>query len=123
MVLFVCNDLMFVSRVQQTARSAGVTLVTRPSIAAALSWLETEGNQLGGVVVDLKGVADTATLKQLTSALQSEGEAISGSLLAFGPHVKTELLQAASDAGFQNVWTQGQFDRGMQGWFSQLNQR
>lgn len=119
---------MFVSRVQQVARRQGVELITRPSMAAATTWLEAQreseksaGVELRVLIVDLKGVADPSKLSPLVRACGQEvvDNAAPVHCLAFGPHVKVDLLESARQAGFE-VMTQGQFDRNLDAIFASL---
>lgn len=121
-VLFVCSDLMFVSRVQQAARRQAVELTTRSSLSAATQWLNSSDSvTLQAMVVDLKGVSDLALLATLVAAYQtsSPSDAPAVKCLAFGPHVKVDLLEGAREAGFE-VLTQGQFDRSVESIFASL---
>lgn len=120
MVLFICNDLFFQPQVQQAAKSAQLTLVSRPNLDAATQWLEAlEGDTLQALIVDLKTVGDIATLAAFFQLAKTRSN---GSLasVAYGPHVKVELLQAATDAGFQQVLTQGQFNRDVRNVLQQM---
>lgn len=98
-VLLVCNDLFFGSKVTGAASMAGVRLVVDSS--ATLERITDAA--CCGVILDLNH--PTAT-----SATVSDAAPDGLKLLAFGPHVHTELLEAAKSQNFETV-TRGQFDR------------
>jgi hypothetical protein len=98
-VLFICNDLFFGSKITNAAGPAGVRLVTDSS--GSLESMSDAGCL--GVILDLNhpNASPATVAKQAGDGLR---------LLAFGPHVRTELFEAAKAAGFETV-TRGQFDR------------
>lgn len=98
-VLLVCNDLFFGSKITNAAESASVRLVV--DSAGSLKSLNDEG--CCGVIYDMNhpSVSPSTIAEQASDGLQ---------LLAFGPHVRTELFETATGAGFETV-TRGQFDR------------
>ncbi len=132
MVIFVSRDLMFQSRIRPQVQAAGFGLVTVASCAKAIDQLQqlvvesteiaagkTEENSqvsipIRLVVVDLKLIANQEELVDLSHSinLTQKRQAIKILSLAYGPHVKVDLLESAKDAGFEMVMTQGQFDRG-----------
>jgi hypothetical protein len=71
-----------------------------------------------GIVVDLKIVADPATLSPFLQTCRHLISDCPFRSLAYGPHVHVELLSAAEAAGFDRVMTQGQFDRGFAAWLA-----
>lgn len=98
-VLLVCNDLFFGSKITSAAGPAAVRLVV--DSAGNLESLRDESCL--GVILDMNhpSVSPSAIAEQAPDGMQ---------LLAFGPHVQTQLFEAASAAGFETV-TRGQFDR------------
>lgn len=98
-VLLVCDDLFFGSRVSGAAQNSDVELVTDAS--GSLERLSDP--QCAGVILDL----DHRSVRPADVAASArEGQ----TLVAFGPHVRTELFTAAAAAGFATV-TRGQLDR------------
>ena len=102
MLLALTNDLMAAAPIEHAARQAGTQC--RVIDPAQLDEVPSD-QEVRLVVIDLgavSGVAETVT------ALRGRlGESLA--ILAFGPHVQTEKLTAARQAGCTQVLTQGQF--------------
>ena len=99
--LYFTSDLMFSSRVKPVAAEAGYE-VKFPGMQ------EITLQQTELVIIDLEFVS----AEDLSEIMASLG-AIKGSLpriIAYGPHVKTAKLDAARQAGIDEVWTRGQFN-------------
>lgn len=71
------------------------------------------------LVLDLKTVDNLVGLPEMYSKLTVAFPNAVCMGLAYGPHVHVAHLEAARAAGFQEVWTQGQFDRGFSHWLSE----
>ena len=94
-VLFLCRDLMFVGRVTATARALNIplTMIRDPAKLPA------EGTKL---IVDLN----------LDGALTAGGSwkaTTSGTLVGFVQHVDTVAIQAAKEAGYDQVMPRSRF--------------
>ena len=102
--VYFTTDLMFSSRVASDAESSGVIVEIAYSAAAVLEKLDKDKTKL--VLIDLGtshvGLADLVA-EIRTAAPQA-------AIIAYGPHVREELLQTAIDAGCDQVLTQGQFN-------------
>jgi AmiR/NasT family two-component response regulator len=98
-VLILCRDLFFSSQLQGAAQRAGGQPRLALSQTQVLSILN-EG-PADAVIVDLE--TPNLDLPALRAALPSPGR-----LLAFGPHVRAELLESAAQAGCDAVLTRGQ---------------
>lgn len=100
-ILLLSTDLMVISRTDGFARAAGHRFLHQATLDD-LSELVSERSVR--ILLDL-GLRDISlsTLQQTFSA-----EVLDQSV-AFGPHVHTELLQAAEQAGFGRVVSRGQF--------------
>ena len=101
-VVVLCDDLFFASQIDGTARQHGLPVRVVDSMEAVGQVV-----QIGGVsklIVDLElrglNVAD------LIAALPTEDRP---SVLGFGPHVKKDALDAARQAGFDEVVSRGSF--------------
>ena len=70
-------------------------------------------------MLDLKSVDNFVGLPEMYSELTVAFPNAVCMGLAYGPHVHVAHLEAARAAGFQEVWTQGQFDRGFSHWLSE----
>jgi hypothetical protein len=85
------GDLMFFSQVAETARRAGFE-------ACQAETVEQVGAEVDAVVVELRAGGDPADLgRRLALALPGTP------LLAFGPHVQKDLLEAARTSDFAFV--------------------
>jgi CheY-like chemotaxis protein len=102
-VLYLTNDLVFSSRVAAAGRSAGVPVRVTAAPGQLADALREE--PAGLLLLDLTtpGLDPAALLASLeTSSARPR-------ILAYAPHVMTGRLQAARDAGCDQVLTRGQF--------------
>jgi DNA-binding NarL/FixJ family response regulator len=100
---YLTNDLLFSSRVTGVAQCVGIDLRVVSSV-----------DKISG---DVKLVLLDLTLASLdiATAVKSIKERCPGArIVAYGPHVQDQLLQAAADAGCDEVLSRGQFDREME---------
>jgi CheY-like chemotaxis protein len=107
-ILYLTNDLMFSSRVRAFAQPLGRQVFTSGSANSLLDRLKQTPSDL--VIVDL------GTCKsELAGLVQSVRDQATGSVqvIAYASHVDETTLEAASAAGFDQVLTRGQFDRGL----------
>ncbi len=102
MVLLITTDLLASSQVEGAARSVGVSL----EIAGPKAAREKVAT-VRLVVLDLASpLGDLPTLVAQLKSLES-----APAVIAFGPHVHEQKLQAAAEAGCDEVLTRGQFHR------------
>lgn len=92
--LFISSDLFSSSQFASAIRNAGVDVQAVLAIPAAF------GNAAPIVVIDL----ETARAIEGIAGFKHAGCAV----VAFGPHVKESLLEAARAAGADHVLTRGQ---------------
>ena len=99
-VVFLSGDLMFASRVRGAAEAHDWDFQFSAS-------LPEDCEDVGCVILDL------ATRSGLTDSIVSDcqNRCPEAKLIAFGPHVHTERLDAARRAGISTVMTRGQFDQ------------
>jgi CheY-like chemotaxis protein len=103
--VFLTTDLIFASRVQAAARSAGVKLRLVSTAAAMLEQACSPATDL--VILDLTSAG--CDPQQIVSALR--GAEHVPVILAYAPHVQHARLAAAREAGCDRVLTRGQFDQ------------
>ncbi|MFQ5734101.1 MAG: response regulator [Planctomycetaceae bacterium] len=99
--LLVCDDFFFINKVTGTADAVGVALSVAESQVAA------ERQAAAGprfVIVDL-GLSGLR-LPELVSALPAENRP---AILAFDSHVNTDRIQAAGEAGCDDVLPRSRF--------------
>jgi hypothetical protein len=115
MLLYAAADLIWASKIKATADAMG--LPARP--VRTLEMLEArlaDTPDIAALLVDLdKGDDGLALIARLRDpakgATQREARI---RVLAWGPHVARELLQAARDAGANDIMTRGSFDAHME---------
>jgi DNA-binding NarL/FixJ family response regulator len=117
-ILF-CRDLIFTTKIQRTALELGYQIVVIGEVSKARSEIESIHPRL--VLIDL-AAGDLSSASSL-----SEYVAVAGPetwLVAFGPHVESESLARARNAGCQVVLPRSKFagdlPRLLQLWFSRL---
>jgi CheY-like chemotaxis protein len=106
MVILLANDLMFASRFHSVAGAVGVDSQTALTPAQAIAALETGGVKAVCVDLELPGL----NLIDLVTTARGCGDA---AVIAYGPHVHTQRLEAAQAAGCDQVLSRGQFDRSL----------
>jgi hypothetical protein len=109
--LVVSPDLLAVSNISSAAREAGWTI---QSIASPADMVDKATADLRLLIIDLGNVQTPLGDLLQQARLLAPGV----SILAFGPHVHGDLLQAASDAGCDLVCTRGEFMRRLPTFFA-----
>lgn len=103
-VLLVADDLMLTSDVSGYATMQQVPF-TNVRADELLSWLQNSGEDHRVLLlIDLSTPNLNAPI--LTEAAQHDCVV---QVIGYGPHVKTDLFDAARDAGLQNLMSRGQF--------------
>ncbi|MFG0259039.1 MAG: hypothetical protein ACF8LK_01695 [Phycisphaerales bacterium JB041] len=107
MILFVCADLLWATRIKSTAESVGVA--ARPVRSLEMLEARLADSPVNALVVDLEaGETGIGLIERLRGPDSSEAErAIT--VLAFGPHVMTELFEQARAAGADRAMARGGF--------------
>ena len=100
-VVMLSGDLMFASRVKSAVQRAGLEFRFGGQLP------EDETDSIRYVVLDL------STRSTLTSQIveMCQQRCPQARLIAYGPHVVTDRLNEARDAGIPTVMTNGQFDQ------------
>ncbi|MFO0858897.1 MAG: hypothetical protein U0640_16240 [Phycisphaerales bacterium] len=112
MILYAAADLLWATKIKATAEAVGVA--ARP--VRTIEMLEArlvDCPEARALVVDLEKGEDALALIRKVR----EREGLGGSrlkVLAWGPHVAKDLLQAARDAGADEVLTRGAFDHNLE---------
>jgi len=99
--LLVCDDFFFTSKITGTAQAVGVPVTEVASLDAAKRQAA-DGVRL--VIVDLN--TPGINVEELTAALPEENRP---AVIAFDSHVNTERIQAAQDAGCDQVLPRSRF--------------
>jgi len=101
-VILLANDLMLSSTVSGCAANAGRTFCNAGSISDVTAAVSKDSTALLLVDLGMPGL-DVATLAESIPAN------VLRRAIAYGPHVHTEKLDAARNAGFGKVLSRGQF--------------
>ncbi len=121
MILYAAADLIWATKIKATAEALG--LAARP--VRTLEMLHArlaDCPEAKSLMVDLdkgeEGLALIAALRAHEAANQAAGQATGQGrrlrVLAWGPHVAKDLLQAARDAGADDVLTRGALEHNME---------
>lgn len=105
-VLYLTQDLMFLSRVAGTGSQLGLAVQGVSSADQLLSAAEDEAAELVIVDLSLPGL-DVAAVVQSLRQLPCGGPPTVG----YAPHVHVARLDAAREAGCTEVLTRGQFNK------------
>ena len=111
MIVYLAADLIWATKIKGVADQLG--LACRPTRDPDMLQARLADSPVCALIVDLDAPEMALDLIRLTR----EHAATSGSpgirILAFGPHVETQLFQAARDAGADEVLARGVFDRNL----------
>ncbi len=106
-VVMLSGDLMFASRVKSAAQRAGIAFQLCGSLPPG------DLTSVAFVIVDLS--TRSGVLPEIAD--QCADRCPDAKLIAYGPHVQVDRLEAARQAGIEMVMTNGQFDRQMSNLF------
>jgi hypothetical protein len=107
MILYLAADLLWASKIKGTGDSAG--LPCRPVRSMEMLEARLADCDVAALVVDLERPDEAlAMIDRLRGPQATEAER-SIRILAFGPHISKDLLQAARQRGADTVMTRGAF--------------
>jgi hypothetical protein len=116
-ILYAAADLIWATKIKATAEALG--LAARP--VRTLEMLHArlaDCPEAKSLMVDLdkgeEGLALIAALRAYEAANAGTGQGRRLRVLAWGPHVAKDLLQAARDAGADDVLTRGALEHNME---------
>jgi CheY-like chemotaxis protein len=108
MILYLASDLLWATRIKATAEDLG--LPARPVRTLDMLKARLADSPVKALICDLESPELSLELIRHVKA-PAEGEKPAAvRVLCFGPHVAKETLQAARDAGADEVLTRGAFD-------------
>lgn len=108
MILYLAADLIWASKIKATAESLG--LPCRPVRNMEMLGARLADSEVRALILDLD-VAEMAM--QMLAHVRSDESAKRVRVLAFGPHVARDELDAAKQGGADEVLTRGGFDHNM----------
>lgn len=104
--LYLTKDLFFASRVTAAARSLGAELRVVGSLEELRQQPDPEACSLALLDLDAPNLNPSEVVAELR-----QGEGAGPRIIAFGSHIHEDRLDAARQAGCDQVLTRGQFDR------------
>ncbi|MEI7658494.1 MAG: hypothetical protein WCK33_10550 [Phycisphaerae bacterium] len=111
MILFAAADLIWATRIKGVADALDVP--ARPARDLGMLEARLADCEVCGMVVDLDKEADAIELIRRLRDPRATPAERAIRIVAFGPHVRRDLLQQARDAGADEVMTRGAFDHGL----------
>lgn len=111
MILYAAADLIWATRIKGVADSLEVP--ARPARDLAMLEARLGDCQVCGMIVDLDKESDAIDLIRRLRDERATDAQRAIRIVAFGPHVRRDLLQQARDAGADEVLTRGTFDHGL----------
>lgn len=106
-VVALVADLIFASRVRGAAAAAGVDVLTTSRASELPALVEPHGVRLVLVDLDTRGTDPVAAIRALKAADRPEPPRV----VAYGSHVRSDLLAAAREAGADHVLARSAFVR------------
>ena len=107
MILYVCADLLWATRIKSTAEAIGIA--ARPVRTLEMLEARLADSPVRALIVDLEaGETGFQLIERLRSTGASEADR-AVRVLAFGPHVMTDLFERARGAGADRVVARGGF--------------
>ena len=121
MILYLCADLLWATRVKSAAEDLGIP--ARPVRSMEMLEARLADSEVRGLIVDLEaGPVGLEMIRRVVGFRDGVGdraEAVTGDgairVVAFGPHVEVEALEAAQQAGARRVMARGAFAKGLGG--------
>jgi CheY-like chemotaxis protein len=107
LILFLTSDLVFPSRILGVLQSLRGRMETAATADALLT--KAAGIARGPMIVLIDLASSAANVIEVVPKLKALASA-PAAIIAFGPHVHQEKLEAAKAAGCDLVLTRGQFD-------------
>ena len=118
MVWIVVDDLIFLSKIEDTARMVGLAV----KVAGPGKLIEgSEGKQATAVLIDLNHRSGRAL--EVIRGLKSDSQNAAVPVLAYLSHVQTDLAAAAREAGCDVVLPRSAFARELPGLLRKLAER
>ncbi len=105
--LALCSDLLFTSKIAETARTLGVPCPVARDVASLLAHARATPPAL--VIVDM--VLRQGDAADAIRALRAEDATRAAHIVAFLPHTRVDLIAAAEAAGADVVLTKGQLTK------------
>ncbi len=109
MILYLASDLLWATRVKATAADLGIA--ARPVRDLGMLEARLGDSPVRGLIVDLEAEGAWAGMIERLRGERAGARERSIGIVAFGPHVAVDRLEAARRAGADRVLARGAFDR------------
>ncbi len=110
MILYFAADLLWATRIKATADDLDISC--RPVRTSEMLDARLADSKPTALVLDLEtGESGIDLLRHLRMREVERGDTTRIRVVAFGPHVRTDLIDAARGAGADEVFARGAFDR------------
>jgi len=104
-IAYLCTDLLFTSKIRETAQALGHT----PAMARDPAALAEAAREAAVVIVDLRLPAALPALERLRADEASRAGAAPVPVIGFCDHERTDLMDEARRAGCTQVLAKGKF--------------
>jgi hypothetical protein len=121
MILYCASDLIWATRIRSTAEALGIP--SRPARNLEMLQARLEDSPVRGMIVDLETGETALSLITAVRGWMATEKGRPVSIVAFGPHVNVEMLEAARAAGADQVFVRGAFDRALPQLLNQMSGR
>jgi len=111
MILYLASDLLWATRIRATAEDVGVP--SRPVRTLEMLEARLTDSDPTALVVDLEKFEEALSLISRMRSPSATARERAIRILAFGPHANRTALQAARDAGADEVLPRGAFDHNL----------
>ncbi|MEL7473039.1 MAG: hypothetical protein AAGK04_06960 [Planctomycetota bacterium] len=111
MVVYSAADLLWASKIKGVAEDLGVPC--RPVRSVEMLESRLADSEVRALILDLDAPERAWALLEALDSREGGAEVARVRVLAFGPHVAKDLLQAARDRGADEVLTRGAFDHAL----------
>jgi hypothetical protein len=119
-ILYLASDLLWATRIKATAQDLG--LAARPVRSLEMLEARLKDTEPTGLVLDLEAPEEAlAMLDRVRGPAAGPAERLIR-VVAFAPHVKTEVMRAAEQGGADRVLPRGAFDRSLAAVLRDLSQ-
>lgn len=112
MILYLAADLVWASKIKATADA--LSIPCRPVRTLEMLQARLSDSDVKALVADLDKPQEALQMIAHLRRAEASAKERSVRILAWGPHVAKDLLQAARDAGADTVLTRGAFDHDLE---------
>jgi hypothetical protein len=112
MILYLAADLVWASKIKATADA--LSIACRPARTLEMLQARLADSDVKALVADLDKPEEALQMIAFLRRPEASPKERGVRVVAWGPHVAKDLLQAARDAGADSVMTRGSFDHDLE---------